>query len=75
MTKILIEVETQDFTCDEEKVNAICDKIIDVAEELNVNPIEFGAALGHLQGWVFDKYGVLAPATGVIKFLKEEVEL
>lgn len=75
MSKIVIEVETEDFTCDEKQVHDLCDKIIDVAEELKANPIEFACALGHLQGFVFKDYGVLAPVEGVVKFLKEGVEL
>lgn len=76
MPNINIEIEVVDLSCDEEKVLLLlCDKITDAADEVGVNPIEMGAALGKLQGWVFEDYGVLAPTAGVIKFLKEEVEL
>lgn len=75
MPKITIEVEMQEFTCDDEKINAICDKFTEVADDLKAKPIELAAALGYLQGWLFEDYGVLAPTSNVIKFLKEEVEL
>lgn len=75
MPKIVIEVETEDFACDEKQVYDLCGKIVDIAEELKANPIEFACALGHLQGYVFKEYGVLAPVEGVVKFLQEGVEL
>lgn len=75
MPNINIEIEVVDLSCDEEKVLLLCDKITEAADEVGVNPIEMGAALGKLQDWVFKDYGVLAPTDGVIKFLKEEVEL